>query len=109
MLPGDTASLRKARGAFFTPAPVARFGGSDVLGVNPQKDGLNYVVLTTTVGRIDPDKARRLADLARDPAPVLAASAAAVQARELFGADEFTRAVLGVYARAGVPTTGKQP
>lgn len=53
--------------------------------------------------------ARRLADLARDPAPVLAASAAAVQARELFGADEFTRAVLGVYARAGVPTTGKQP
>ncbi|ORV87887.1 class I SAM-dependent DNA methyltransferase [Mycolicibacterium iranicum] len=25
MLPGDTASLRKARGAFFTPAPVARF------------------------------------------------------------------------------------
>ncbi|SEJ50438.1 sulfite reductase (ferredoxin) [Deinococcus reticulitermitis] len=46
------------------PAPVARFGGSDVLGVNPQKDGLNYVVLTTTVGRIDPQKARRLADLA---------------------------------------------
>lgn len=46
------------------PAPVARFGGSDVLGVNPQKDGLNYVVLTTTVGRIDPEKARRLADLA---------------------------------------------
>ncbi|MDA2889849.1 N-6 DNA methylase [Mycolicibacterium sp. BiH015] len=25
MLPGDTASLRKARGAFFTPTPVARF------------------------------------------------------------------------------------
>ncbi|MHA0036093.1 nitrite/sulfite reductase [Deinococcus sp. PESE-13] len=46
------------------PAPVARFGGSDVLGVNPQKDGLNYVVLTTTVGRITPEKARRLADLA---------------------------------------------
>ncbi|WP_288482174.1 nitrite/sulfite reductase [uncultured Deinococcus sp.] len=44
-------------------APVARFGGSDVLGVNPQKDGLNYVVLTTTVGRINPDKARALADL----------------------------------------------
>mgnify|MGYP002652069999 FL=1 len=46
------------------PAPVARFGGSDVLGVNPQKDGLNYVVLTTTVGRITPEKARKLADLA---------------------------------------------
>ena len=46
------------------PAPVARFGGSDVLGVNPQHDGLNYVVLTTTVGRIDPAKARALADLA---------------------------------------------
>lgn len=45
------------------PAPVARFGGSDVLGVNPQKGGLNYVVLTTTVGRIDPAKARALADL----------------------------------------------
>ncbi len=25
MLPGDSATLRKARGAFFTPAPVARF------------------------------------------------------------------------------------
>jgi len=25
MLPGDTTDLRKARGAFFTPAPVARF------------------------------------------------------------------------------------
>ena len=25
MLPGDSAALRKARGAFFTPAPVARF------------------------------------------------------------------------------------
>lgn len=48
------------------PAPVARFGGSDVLGVNPQKDGLNYVVLTTTVGRINPDKARKLADLAEE-------------------------------------------
>lgn len=46
------------------PAPVARFGGSDVLGVNPQKDGLRYVVLTTTVGRINPEKARALADLA---------------------------------------------
>lgn len=44
-------------------APVARFGGTDVLGVNPQKDGLNYVVLSTTVGRINPDKARALADL----------------------------------------------
>lgn len=45
-------------------APVARFGGNDVLGVQPQKDGLNYVVVTTTVGRIDPEKARALADLA---------------------------------------------
>lgn len=44
-------------------APVARFGGSDVLGVNPQRDGLNYVVLSTTVGRINPAKARALADL----------------------------------------------
>ncbi|AWN22591.1 ferredoxin--nitrite reductase [Deinococcus irradiatisoli] len=44
-------------------APVARFGGSDVLGINPQKDGLNYVVLSTTVGRINPDKARALAGL----------------------------------------------
>src|SRR5262245_66120150 len=25
MLPGDSASLRKARGAFYTPTPVARF------------------------------------------------------------------------------------
>lgn len=46
------------------PAPVARFGGNDVLGVNPQKDGLNYVVVATTVGRLDPHKARGLADLA---------------------------------------------
>ncbi|ABF45702.1 Ferredoxin--sulfite reductase [Deinococcus geothermalis DSM 11300] len=46
------------------PAPVARFGGNDVLGVNPQKDGLNYVVVATTVGRINPHKARQLADLA---------------------------------------------
>lgn len=45
-------------------APVARFGGNDVLGVNPQADGLNYVVVATTVGRIDPTKARVLADLA---------------------------------------------
>lgn len=45
-------------------APVARFGGSDVLGINPQRDGLNYVVLSTTVGRINPEKARALADLA---------------------------------------------
>ncbi|PTA69620.1 nitrite/sulfite reductase [Deinococcus arcticus] len=46
------------------PAPVARFGGNDVLGVNPQADGLNYVVVATTVGRINPDKARALSDLA---------------------------------------------
>lgn len=46
------------------PAPVARFGGNDVLGVQPQSDGLNYVVVATTVGRIDPRKARGLADLA---------------------------------------------
>ncbi|GAA4022151.1 nitrite/sulfite reductase [Deinococcus rubellus] len=45
-------------------APVARFGGSDVLGINPQRDGLNYVVLSTTVGRINPAKARALAALA---------------------------------------------
>ena len=45
-------------------APVARFGGNDVLGVQPQKDGLHYVVVATTVGRIDPHKARALADLA---------------------------------------------
>ncbi|SMB90913.1 nitrite/sulfite reductase [Deinococcus hopiensis] len=45
-------------------APVARFGGNDVLGVQPQRDGLNYVVVATTVGRIDPRKARHLADLA---------------------------------------------
>ncbi|MFC4425753.1 nitrite/sulfite reductase [Deinococcus navajonensis] len=45
-------------------APVARFGGNDVLGINPQPDGRNYVVVATTVGRIDPFKARRLADLA---------------------------------------------
>ncbi|GGK86511.1 nitrite/sulfite reductase [Deinococcus radiotolerans] len=45
-------------------APVARFGGNDVLGVQPQADGLNYVVVATTVGRIDPTKARVLADLA---------------------------------------------
>ncbi|PNY82587.1 nitrite/sulfite reductase [Deinococcus koreensis] len=45
-------------------APVARFGGNDVLGVNPQANGLNYVVVATTVGRIDPRKARALADLA---------------------------------------------
>ncbi|WP_027480731.1 nitrite/sulfite reductase [Deinococcus pimensis] len=45
-------------------APTARFGGNDVLGVQPQKDGLNYVVVATTVGRIDPARARRLADLA---------------------------------------------
>ncbi|WP_221090346.1 nitrite/sulfite reductase [Deinococcus aquaedulcis] len=45
-------------------APVARFGGNDVLGVNPQADGRNYVVVATTVGRINPDKARALSDLA---------------------------------------------
>lgn len=45
-------------------APTARFGGNDVLGVNPQADGLNYVVVATTVGRINPEKARALADLA---------------------------------------------
>ncbi|PYE56598.1 nitrite/sulfite reductase [Deinococcus yavapaiensis] len=45
-------------------APVARFGGNDVLGVHPQKDGRFYVVVATTVGRIDPSKARRLSDLA---------------------------------------------
>ncbi|MBZ9753112.1 nitrite/sulfite reductase [Deinococcus sp. HMF7620] len=45
-------------------APVARFGGNDVLGINPQADGLNYVVVATTVGRINPEKARALADLA---------------------------------------------
>ncbi|ADV67576.1 nitrite/sulfite reductase [Deinococcus maricopensis] len=45
-------------------APVARFGGNDVLGVQPQKDGLNYVVISTTVGRINPEKARALAGLA---------------------------------------------
>lgn len=45
-------------------APTARFGGNDVLGVHPQKDGLNYVVVATTVGRIDPERARHLADLA---------------------------------------------
>ncbi|ACO46333.1 nitrite/sulfite reductase [Deinococcus deserti] len=45
-------------------APVARFGGNDVLGINPQADGLNYVVVATTVGRIDPLKARKLAELA---------------------------------------------
>ncbi|THF88228.1 nitrite/sulfite reductase [Deinococcus sp. KSM4-11] len=45
-------------------APTARFGGNDVLGVNPQADGLNYVVVATTVGRINPHKARALADLA---------------------------------------------
>ncbi|MFC4453079.1 nitrite/sulfite reductase [Deinococcus sonorensis] len=45
-------------------APVARFGGNDVLGVHPQKGGGYYVVVATTVGRINPDKARALADLA---------------------------------------------
>lgn len=45
-------------------APIAPNGGIDLLGVNPQKDGRNYIVVTTTVGRIDPVKARILADLA---------------------------------------------
>lgn len=45
-------------------APVAPFGGSDVLGVHSQKDGRNYVVVATTVGRLDPDRARALSDLA---------------------------------------------
>ncbi len=45
-------------------APVAPEGGIDVLGVNPQKDGRFYVTVATTVGRIDPTKARALADLA---------------------------------------------
>jgi len=45
-------------------APVAPNGGVDVLGINPQKDGRFYVTVATTVGRISPDKARALADLA---------------------------------------------
>ncbi len=45
-------------------APVAPFGGNDVLGVQPQRDGKVYVVVATTVGRIDPARARALADLA---------------------------------------------
>lgn len=45
-------------------APVPEFGGNDVLGVQPQKDGRRYVVIATTVGRINPEKARALADLA---------------------------------------------
>ena len=45
-------------------APVARFGGNDVLGVRPQKGGGSYMVVATTVGRISPEKARQLADLA---------------------------------------------
>ncbi len=44
-------------------APVARFGGNDVLGVRDQKGGGSYVVVATTVGRISPEKARALADL----------------------------------------------
>jgi sulfite reductase (ferredoxin) len=45
-------------------APVARFGGNDVLGVRDQLGGGSYVVVATTVGRISPEKARALADLA---------------------------------------------
>ena len=45
-------------------APLAPFGGNDVLGVQPQKGGGHYVVVATTVGRISPEKARALADLA---------------------------------------------
>ncbi|AFZ69037.1 nitrite/sulfite reductase [Deinococcus peraridilitoris] len=45
-------------------APVAPFGGNDVLGVHPQKNGQHYLVVATTVGRINPEKARALADLA---------------------------------------------
>jgi len=45
-------------------APVARFGGNDVLGVRDQLGGGHYVVVATTVGRISPEKARALADLA---------------------------------------------
>lgn len=47
--------------------------------------------------------AARLVQLALDPAPVIAASAAAVQARQLFSAEEFTRSVVQSYHRAGVP------
>ena len=47
--------------------------------------------------------ADRLIELATDPAPVVAASRAAVDARSLFGAERFTRTVRGVYRRAGVP------
>jgi sulfite reductase (ferredoxin) len=45
-------------------APVARFGGNDVLGVHDQLGGGSFVVVATTVGRISPEKARALADLA---------------------------------------------
>jgi len=45
-------------------APIAPNGGVDVLGINPQKDGRFYLTVATTVGRISPDKARVLADLA---------------------------------------------
>ena len=45
-------------------APVARFGGNDVLGVREQLGGGHYAVVATTVGRISPEKARALADLA---------------------------------------------
>nr|WP_221277009.1 nitrite/sulfite reductase [Deinobacterium chartae] len=46
------------------PAPVAPNGGVDLLGVHPQKDGRYYIGVATTVGRINPAKARALADIA---------------------------------------------
>lgn len=45
-------------------APVARFGGVDFVGVQKQKDGNYYIGVATTVGRITPQKARLLADIA---------------------------------------------
>lgn len=50
----------------------------------------------------------RLTELARDPAPVVAASRAAVSARSAFGAECFTRTVLSVYRRAGVPDSSSR-
>lgn len=43
---------------------------------------------------------RCLIDLAVDPAPVIAASADAVEARELFGTDHFVQTTMDVYQRA---------
>lgn len=45
---------------------------------------------------------QRLVELAEDPAPVIAASAAAVEARRLFDPATFRRAIFAVYRRAGV-------